>query len=186
MHGEDTPHSESVGDDNHGRDLDAGYLHLPDACAQSSAETPALEASTRPRGALIAPSSTAAAIPAPGRRPTYVNPKQYQRIEKRREARAKLESLWKVSHERKSYLHESRHKHACRRKRGPSGRFLTKAELEAHADERRADPASAPPMRRASEDLAATAMIAVGQARVDLDDRGEKKARLGLPTRDCR
>ncbi|CAN0130595.1 unnamed protein product [Ascophyllum nodosum] len=61
--------------------------------------------------------------------PTYVNAKQYRRIIKRREARAKLEARRKVAPQRKSFLHKSRHDHACRRVRGPGGRFLTKAEL---------------------------------------------------------
>jgi hypothetical protein len=62
--------------------------------------------------------------------PTYVNAKQYRRIIKRRQARSLLEKRKTIPANRKNYLHESRHKHACRRPRGPGGRFLTKDELE--------------------------------------------------------
>jgi len=54
--------------------------------------------------------------------PLYVNAKQFRRILKRRVAiYARI---------RKPYIHESRHRHATRRPRGPGGKILTKDELK--------------------------------------------------------
>lgn len=60
--------------------------------------------------------------------PVPVNPLQYHRILKRRVARSKQRPF--VRHKEKSYLHESRHRHAVTRLRGPKGKFLSKQELE--------------------------------------------------------
>jgi len=59
-----------------------------------------------------------------GDEPLYVNAKQYHRILKRRQARAKLESEGRIPKERQKYLYESRHRHALNRARGSGGIFV--------------------------------------------------------------
>lgn len=55
-----------------------------------------------------------------------INPKQIYWIRKRRLRREMLDSIMVTP--KTNYLHESRHRHAMKRLRAPSGRFLTKEE----------------------------------------------------------
>ncbi|KAI8810727.1 CCAAT-binding transcription factor (CBF-B/NF-YA) subunit B-domain-containing protein [Cladochytrium replicatum] len=88
--------------------------------------------------------AAAASISASGQQdePLYVNAKQYHRILKRREARARWEAAHKSAKKEKQqgYIHESRHKHAMRRPRGPGGRFLSAAEMAALAQQQQQQP----------------------------------------------
>merc|ERR1740122_303413 len=81
-----------------------------------------------PGGGGGSPAAIQQRIPLPGpemleEEPLYVNAKQYHRILKRRQARAKLEADGRIPKERKKYLHESRHLHALKRVRGEGGKF---------------------------------------------------------------
>ncbi len=58
----------------------------------------------------------------------YPNPKQIYWINKRKTRREVLDSV--MVHQKKYYMHESRHRHAVNRLRGPSGRFLSKEEIK--------------------------------------------------------
>lgn len=56
-----------------------------------------------------------------------LNPRQIFWIKKRKMRREALDSVMKSN--RTNYIHESRHRHAMKRLRAPTGRFLTKEEM---------------------------------------------------------
>ncbi|XP_025203492.1 nuclear transcription factor Y subunit alpha-like isoform X1 [Melanaphis sacchari] len=84
-----------------------------------SATTTTVEQEVPQQNRLMAPPKSE----SPEEEPLYVNAKQYHRIMKRRQARAKLEAEGKIPKNRQKYLYESRHKHAMNRIRGYGGRF---------------------------------------------------------------
>lgn len=59
----------------------------------------------------------------------FINPKQIYWIKKRKVRREMLDSMMVM--QKSNYLHESRHRHAMKRLRAPTGRFLTKEEAAA-------------------------------------------------------
>lgn len=70
----------------------------------------------------------------PDQPPLYVNAKQFKRILKRRDARQIFQEKYKCAPKGtqgkpRPYMHESRHRHAMTRPRGPGGRYLPKEQI---------------------------------------------------------
>lgn len=109
-----------------------------DAAAAAAATAAAAAAMGGAGAGAPAEAGAAAVSPPAGEESTpvlFVNPRQFLRIVKRRESRKKAtgSDVTMYTPRKRKYLHESRHKHAVGRKRGPGGRFLSKEERESLA-----------------------------------------------------
>ena len=110
--------------------------HSPNDCSPQGSQLPPMIRMPR----LPNPPTARTPLPQPpnleessrpsAQTPLYVNAKQFERILKRRVARERIEERSVCTPgSRRSYLHESRHKHTIRRPRGPGGKFLKKDEF---------------------------------------------------------
>ncbi|XP_025203493.1 transcriptional activator HAP2-like isoform X2 [Melanaphis sacchari] len=104
---------------NHNQCLNSTVNSDSATVVAQSATTTTVEQEVPQQNRLMAPPKSE----SPEEEPLYVNAKQYHRIMKRRQARAKLEAEGKIPKNRQKYLYESRHKHAMNRIRGYGGRF---------------------------------------------------------------
>ena len=137
----------------------ANQLQYPQA-AGAAAQT-IFASFMQSHAAATAPKAAAATlVQQQQQRPTYVNAKQFHRILRRRETRAILQEHYRKQvagdeGRKKPYQHESRHRHAVKRPRGPHGRFLRKDELPAyymeHPEEDPSNPDNVLRMQREAE-----------------------------------
>jgi hypothetical protein len=96
---------------------------LPPPLEERAAPAPGTSAAAA--AAAIARASSVTAVD-PAKSVIFVNPRQYARIMKRREARARAEAAGLLVKARGAYMHETRHQAALRRARegGGGGRFV--------------------------------------------------------------
>mmetsp|Transcript_16288 Transcript_16288/g.18120 ORF Transcript_16288/g.18120 Transcript_16288/m.18120 type:complete len:233 (-) Transcript_16288:195-893(-) len=128
-----------VAKENSKGSLSLGALSLPALGVTESSEDPTiallslLKTTVRNSGAIPQPNYLPAQMHQTTshdyEEPIFVNAKQYHRILKRRQQRAKLSQVNKLQKLNNSYIYESRHQNAVKRKRDHTGRFRKKQKI---------------------------------------------------------